>query len=139
MNDEPPAPSRHAPLTVSAADRRRIEALDRLTAGGRAAVPSLLDMLDEPSWTVRRAVVAGLCGDPRAVDPLTALLDDPHYTLEAARALGRTGDRRAVAPLLGLLARPADGEARVAAVALGELHGRYLHRYGEARAIQETA
>jgi HEAT repeat protein len=268
MKDETPpaiagtlAPS----VAISAADRRRIEALDRLTAGGEAAVPSLLDMLDEPSWTVRRAVVAGLAalgdeavaplvarlatrreneaaiaanvdalvgssgnveaaislladnesaavvadvaqvlgrrrsvaalpvlrrlvahaddnvavaaieglgriggrgaietligaarsgnffrtfpaidvlgrsGDPRAVDPLTALLDDPHYTLEAARALGRSGDRRAVAPLLALLGRPADAEVRVAALALAGLHARYLQRYGEARAIAETA
>ena len=63
------------PLTVSVSDRRRIEALDRLTAGGEAAVPALLDMLDEPSWTVRRAVVAGLAalGD-EAVAPLVARL-----------------------------------------------------------------
>ncbi len=73
MKDD--APAQATPLTVSAAERRRIEALDRLTAGGRAAVPSLLDMLDEPSWTVRRAVVAGLAalGD-EAVAPLVARL-----------------------------------------------------------------
>src|SRR4051812_6957735 len=80
--DAPPT----APLTVSAADRRRIEALDRLTAGGRAAVPSLLDMLDEPSWTGRRAVVAGL-----------AALGDEAVALLVARLATRRENEAAIA------------------------------------------
>jgi HEAT repeat protein len=60
-------------LAVSEPGRRRIEAVDRLVAAG--TVGELAGMLGDPSWAVRRAVVAGLAslGDA-AVPAVLALL-----------------------------------------------------------------
>ena len=56
---------------------RRMEHVDRLTAGGHTGVAPLLDMLDDPSWTVRRSVVAALAtAGNAAVGPLCATLRD---------------------------------------------------------------
>ncbi len=65
-----------SPLTLTDAERQRIDAIDGLVAReGAGAVADLLGMLGEPSWAVRRAVVAALAalGDA-AVEPLCALL-----------------------------------------------------------------
>lgn len=45
---------------ITDAERGRIEQIDRLVAIGARGVPDLVTSLSEPSWTVRRAVVAGL-------------------------------------------------------------------------------
>jgi HEAT repeat protein len=62
-------------LTLSALERERVQRIDRLTASGERSVPALIRMLDDPSWTVRRAVVAalGTLGPP-AVAALCAYL-----------------------------------------------------------------
>ncbi|WP_437579986.1 HEAT repeat domain-containing protein [Sorangium sp. So ce887] len=67
--------SRRPALAVSEAERRRVDQVDRLAASGTPGVPSLVEMLGDPSWTVRRAVVASLAalGDA-AVAPLCACL-----------------------------------------------------------------
>jgi HEAT repeat protein len=60
---------------LSDAERARAEEVDRLVALGPESLPPLLGMLTDPSWVVRRAVVAGLAamGDA-AVRPLCELL-----------------------------------------------------------------
>ena len=59
------------PLTLSGVERVRVDRVDELVAIGAAGVPALVELLEEPSWSVRRAVVAGLgaLGD-LAVGPL---------------------------------------------------------------------
>ena len=74
-------------VAVSSEELRRIEHIDRLVAGGDDGLRDLLEMLDDPSWSVRRAVVAGL----------------------AAAGAG------AVAPLVDVLRTRRDDEARIAA------------------------
>src|SRR5688572_18955351 len=76
---------------------RRIEHVDRLLAGGGDGLQGLLAMLDDPSWSVRRAVVAALA------------------------AAGTS----AVAPLVDVLRTQRDDEARIAATvdALSALTG----------------
>jgi HEAT repeat protein len=56
-------------------DAQQLERVERLAGAGEAAIPELLAGLTEPSWVVRRAVIAALAraGDA-AVEPLAALL-----------------------------------------------------------------
>ncbi|MGE0548272.1 MAG: HEAT repeat domain-containing protein [Kofleriaceae bacterium] len=72
---------------VSDAERKRIELVDRLTALGESAVDELIRALDDPSWTVRRAVVGALAaiGEP-AVRPLCAWLREQRTTETAIAA-----------------------------------------------------
>ena len=74
-------------LSLSAQDRARVEQVEALARQGRAGLPELLPLLDDPSWAVRRAVVA---------------------------ALARLGDD-ALAPLCGILRSQRNNEARLAA------------------------
>jgi HEAT repeat protein len=74
-------------VAVSSDELRRIEHVDRLVAGGADGLPDLLAMLDDPSWSVRRAVVAALAAAGTA----------------------------AVAPLVNVLRTQRDDEARIAA------------------------
>jgi len=76
------ARSQEAPLNrrshaLTEAERTRIEHIDRLVAVGARGVRELVGGLGDPSWTVRRAVVAGLAslGDD-AVGPLCTWLRD---------------------------------------------------------------
>ena len=64
-------------FTLSPEDHGRVAEIQRLTQGGAASVPSLVALLGEKSWAVRRAVVAALArvGTP-AVGPLIALLEN---------------------------------------------------------------
>ena len=77
---------------LTAAERERVEAIDHLVARGAPAVGELIARLTEPSWTVRRAVVAGLAalGDDAAA-PLCAWLrterTDEHAIAAAVDAL----------------------------------------------------
>ena len=48
------------PLTLSASDRARLDEVERLAASGPRGVAPLLERLSDPSWGVRRAVVAAL-------------------------------------------------------------------------------
>ncbi|MBC8132177.1 MAG: HEAT repeat domain-containing protein [Deltaproteobacteria bacterium] len=63
-------PTAGAPA-LSPEELERTERIDRLSAQGGGGIPSLVAMLDDPSWTVRRAVVAALsaAGTP-AIRPL---------------------------------------------------------------------
>jgi HEAT repeat protein len=74
-------------LSLSAQDRARVEQVEALARQGRTGLPELLPLLDDPSWAVRRAVVA---------------------------ALARLGDD-ALAPLCGILRSQRNHEARLAA------------------------
>ncbi|MRG91801.1 HEAT repeat domain-containing protein [Polyangium spumosum] len=74
-------------FTFSEAEKQRIEEIHRLEVTGAAGVPALVVMLADPSWTVRRRVVASLA------------------------ALGDV----AVGPLCVALRRERDNEARIAA------------------------
>jgi HEAT repeat protein len=47
-------------LTLSALDRARVERVEELARQGREGLVSLLPLLDDASWAVRRAVVAAL-------------------------------------------------------------------------------
>jgi len=75
-------------LAFSPEELRRVQEVDRLAALSGVGVPRLVAMLDDPSWAVRRAVVA---------------------------ALGAAGDA-ALAPLLDALQTRRDDEARIAAL-----------------------
>ncbi|WP_394828089.1 HEAT repeat domain-containing protein [Pendulispora albinea] len=62
-------------LTLSPEDRVRVERVESLVRKGAEAIPSLLEMLADPSWVVRRAVTAALAraGDP-AIPGLVRIL-----------------------------------------------------------------
>jgi HEAT repeat protein len=71
---------------LTEAERGRIDQVDRLVAVGERGVRDLIRSLSDSSWTVRRAVVAGLAslGDD-AVEPLCTFLGEDR-TSEAAIA-----------------------------------------------------
>lgn len=73
--------------TISTAERQRAERIERLAQAENADIPALLDTLADPSWSVRRLVIA---------------------------AVIRLGDA-ATAPLCDLLRSRRDNEARIAA------------------------
>ncbi len=63
------------PLTTEA-ERSRIERVRGLAARGERAIPELVALLVDPSWTVRREVVAALAAaGPRAVSALREALE----------------------------------------------------------------
>jgi HEAT repeat protein len=64
-----------APLSLSPQDRARVEQVEALARSGREGLPALLPLLDDPSWAVRRAVVAALArlGDD-ALGPLCGIV-----------------------------------------------------------------
>ncbi len=72
---------------ITDAERQRIEQVDRYVATGSKAVGDLIAMLGDASWTVRRAVVAGLAalGDDAAA-PLCAWLRDVRSSESAIAA-----------------------------------------------------
>lgn len=58
-----------------APEAARLAEVERLTAAGAAGVAPLLELLTDPSWVVRRAVVAGLAKlGPLSAGPLCRLL-----------------------------------------------------------------
>jgi HEAT repeat protein len=63
--------------SLTDAEARRIEEIDRLVLNGAHSVPDLIGALGEKSWTVRRAVVAGLAalGDDAVMGLCTWLRD----------------------------------------------------------------
>jgi HEAT repeat protein len=62
-------------LALSKDERSRVEEVERAAGSGELGISALLARLSEPSWAVRRAVVAALArlGDP-ALEPLCELL-----------------------------------------------------------------
>jgi HEAT repeat protein len=92
---------------------------------GRAAVPILLEWLEDPRWFLIRNVVhvLGKIGDEAAFSPVAALLGHSHarVRIEAVRALALIAPARATTPLVES-SRDADPEVRLEAVrALGAL------------------
>jgi HEAT repeat protein len=64
-------------LVLSPEDRARVSRVEALARSGAAGVSSLLDLLSDPSWAVRRAVVAALASvEDAAVDGLGQILID---------------------------------------------------------------
>jgi HEAT repeat protein len=75
-------------MLLSAEDQQRLAELDSIAASGAAGVPRLVEALADPSWAVRRSVVAALArlGEP-AVQPLCDVLTgrrDDEASLAAA-------------------------------------------------------
>src|SRR5690349_19713738 len=65
----------HGQFAFTPDELHRMERVDRLAAGADGGVDALADMLDDPSWTVRRSVVAALAAaGTAAVAPLCELL-----------------------------------------------------------------
>lgn len=100
-------------LALSDGDRERLEEVERLETRGESAVGALIGRLAEPSWAVRRAVVAGLArlGDP-ALGPLCEVLkaqrDDEVRLAAVVDALSASGGdvEGALLRLLGDAAAP---------------------------------
>ena len=93
-------------MAASNGHAKRREARTALAGMGQAAVPSLIDALDDADTAVRVAVLDPLAamGDRRAVEPIISLLSDPAAELrEAALAALKTMHARAEEPLLDLL------------------------------------
>ena len=106
----------HGQFAFTPDEMRRMERVDQLLAGGDASVEPLLEMLDDSSWTVRRAVVAALAAaGSGAVAPLCALLrtrrDNEARIAAAVDALSASsGDADAA-----LIELAADGDPAVVA------------------------
>ncbi|XYI01472.1 HEAT repeat domain-containing protein [Sorangium sp. So ce1128] len=84
--------SRRPALALSEPERQRVEQVDRLAASGSPGVPGLIEMLADPSWTVRRAVVASLAAlggaaVPALCDCLSARRDSEARIAAAVDAL----------------------------------------------------
>jgi HEAT repeat protein len=127
------------PVALTAAEQRRAAEVGRLRASGAAGIEPLLEMLTDPSWAVRRQVVAALAriGDP-AVAPLCVLLrtrrDDEARVAAAVDALAATsGD-----PLANLGELAADPNPAVAADA-AQILGRRRDRRAVPLLAQLTA
>lgn len=88
------------------AERQRLERLRTLIASGVAALPELLAMRTDPSWSVRREVIGALAelGEP-AVGPLCASLRDE-----------RDDETRVAATVDALAASSGDVDARLGAL-----------------------
>jgi HEAT repeat protein len=105
-----------ASLALTPAEQERLEQVQRLGRSGPAGVGGLLEFLNDPSWAVRRAVVAALAElGAASVGPLCALLrtqrDDEARISAAVDALVQT--EAEVLEELAALAR--DAEPAVAA------------------------
>ncbi len=87
-------------LALTAAEQARVARIDALVAVGASSVPELVAALGDPSWTVRRAVVAALA----------ALGDDAVPALCAWLAHARTSER-AIAAAVDALAGSIGGTA----------------------------
>lgn len=79
-------------LTLSEEDRARVDEVESLARAGSNGVPSLIRLLDDPSWAVRRAVVSALAsvgeaGVPRLVEVLQTRRDDEGRLAAAVDAL----------------------------------------------------
>ena len=125
-------------LIAAAADVRadgeaRNQALGAVVGQGTAAVPALLDLLDDPQPNVRATAANALGrisldqGDDRAIAPLTHLFEhdaDPLVRMNAALALGMTGNPKAAPPLVTALDSDDVPTRRIVAVALFQLNRR---------------
>lgn len=112
------------PQSLTDEERERVEQIDRFVALGASGVHGLLGMLSDRSWTVRRAVVAGLAslGDD-AVGPLCAWLRDVRSSergiAAAIDALAASRGEGADAAVLALAVHPTPAVVADAAQVLG--------------------
>ena len=95
-------------LALSAEDRARVERVETLAREGERGVDALVELLSDPSWAVRRAVVTALAnvGEP-AVAPLLVVLESR-----------RDDEARLAATVDTLVASRADVERRMMDLAL---------------------
>ena len=119
-----------APLALSGNERERVERVDRLVASGTAGLPSLIELLDEPSWSVRRAVVSGIASlgeasiaplchslktdrksEARIAATVDALVACAADVTAAVSALGADPDPAVVADVAQILGRRRDPKA----------------------------
>ena len=111
-------------FAVTEAERQRIERIDRLVLVGAASVGELIAGLADASWTVRRAVVAGLAalGDD-AVGSLCRWLRDQRSSeraiAAAVDALASSMGESATPSVVALLRDPRPAVAADAAQILG--------------------
>ena len=94
-------------LTLSEAERARVERVDALGALGDERVPQLIEMLSDPSWTVRRSVVA----------TLASLGEAAAHALAQSLISARHDETRLAAAVDALVASTADVESIVAPLA----------------------
>ncbi len=121
---------------LSTSERARSEALERAAQLGSAGVAMLVDMLADPSWIVRRRVVAVLAtmGEPAAValkGVIEGRRDDERVNAAAMDALVANVSPAATAAMLSLVDHP-DG-----AVVADAVH--VLGRRGAREAIPALA
>ncbi|APR81501.1 HEAT repeat protein [Minicystis rosea] len=95
-------------LMLSEAERRRAEDADRWAALGASGVPELVEMLADPSWTVRRGVVASLA----------ALGDEAVSALCEALVTHRDNEARIAGAVDALVASTGAVDAAVIALSL---------------------
>ncbi|MDB4941285.1 MAG: lyase HEAT-like repeat protein [Labilithrix sp.] len=96
-----------ARLVLSPEDRARVERVEELARSGPEGVSSLLELLADPSWAVRRAVVSALAGaGTPGVDGLCDIL-----------LTRRDNEARLAAAVDALVASRAEVDARMLALA----------------------
>lgn len=111
-------------VNLTEPERRRVERIDQLVALGVAGVGELLSNLSDPSWTVRRTVVAALAalGDD-AVAPVAKWLVEARTTeagiAAAVDALSTSTGTTVTPAMIALLAHPRPAVAADAAHVLG--------------------
>jgi HEAT repeat protein len=120
----------NSPLGLSSRDRSGMEQVQELASNGAASVEALLALLSDPSWVVRRAVVASLAriGTP-AVQPLCDALgtDRTNEARLAAAVDALVASEGEVEPAVLLLAEHAENPAVVCDVA--QILGRRKSRH----------
>lgn len=111
-------------LHLTAVERERVARVAEQVARGAEGVPALLEALDDASWTVRRAVVAGLASlADAAAEPLAGWLatarSSEHAIAAAVDALSEAGGGRATQAALALIDHPDPAVASDGARILG--------------------
>ncbi len=115
--------------TLTDAERQRVDRVDTLVSRGASGVDALIGMLDDSSWTVRRAVTFSLAalGD-EAVQQLCVWLVETRSSeagiAAAIDALSTSLSRQVAVTVAGLLRHPAPAVAADAAIILGRCRAR---------------
>jgi hypothetical protein len=132
---------------VAADSDVRDAALGAVVNQGAAAVPPLMELLNDPTPNVRAVAATALGrisleqGDERALAPLANLFEhdaDPVVRMNAALALGMTGNPKAVPPLAAALDTSDLQLRRIVAVALFQVNRREVIPPAVRRLQQET-
>ena len=116
-------------MTLTDAERQRVDQVDALVSRGASGVDPLVGMLDDPSWTVRRAVTSSLAalGDD-AVVPLCRWLTDARTSeagiAAAIDALAASLSQHVPARMIELLHDRRPAVVADAAIVLGRCRAR---------------